>query len=75
MCLHLDSGTVTYSSADEAAVDLRKWGFTVGPIPVRRSKDITMETINILGKRQTGNAHDYQENICEKRLGDYSLGA
>lgn len=72
MRVHLDSGTVTYSSAEEAAEDLRKRGFTVGPIPARRSKDITVETINNLlpwstaGTRRFGNAHDYQENIRER---------
>lgn len=72
MCVHLDSGTVTYSSAEEAAADLRKRGFTVGQIPARRSRDVTVETINTLlpwstaGTRRIGNAHDYHENIRER---------
>lgn len=75
MRVHFDSGTVTYGSAEEAAADLNKRGFTVGPIPTSRSRDITMETINKLRPwstarmRRSGSAHDYQESIREKLRG------
>lgn len=75
MRMHFEAGTVTYSSAEEAAADLRKLGYTVGPIPVTKSKDITVETINKLmpwttaGTRHTGNVHDYQDSIREKLKG------
>ena len=72
MRVHFDSGTVTYSNAEDAAEDLKRRGFTVGPLSLRRSKDITVETINKLlpwstaGTRREGNAHNCQESAHEK---------
>uniref|UniRef100_A0A3Q3GY08 L1 transposable element RRM domain-containing protein n=1 Tax=Labrus bergylta TaxID=56723 RepID=A0A3Q3GY08_9LABR len=43
MRVHFDSGAVTYNSAEEASEDLRRRGFTVGPLPTRKSKDITVD--------------------------------
>ncbi|KAF0039217.1 hypothetical protein F2P81_007452 [Scophthalmus maximus] len=45
---HFHSGTVTYSNAEEAAEYLKRRGFKVGLLPLRRSKDITVETVNKL---------------------------
>lgn len=75
MRVHFDSGTVTFNSAEEAAADQRKRGLSVGPIPRRRSKDITVDSINNLmpwstvGPRCTGDAQDYQESIRERLKG------
>lgn len=75
MRVHFDSGTVTFNSAEEAAADQRKRGLSVGPIPRRRSKDITVDSINNLmpwstvGPRRTGDAQDYQESIRERLKG------
>lgn len=45
--IHVDfaSGMVIFNIAEEA---LRKCGFTVRPMTIRNSKDITVETINSL---------------------------
>ena len=66
MRVPFNSGTVMYSNAEEAVEDLKGRGFTVSLQPLRRSKDITVETINKLlpcstaGTRRAGNVHNYQ---------------
>uniref|UniRef100_A0A3B5Q2F2 L1 transposable element RRM domain-containing protein n=1 Tax=Xiphophorus maculatus TaxID=8083 RepID=A0A3B5Q2F2_XIPMA len=72
MRVHFDSGMVIYSSAEEAALDLRRRGFTVGPVSANRSKVITAEAINnllsmdIVGPRRVGSAPGLRESAREK---------
>lgn len=72
MHIHFDSGMVIYNSEAEAAVDLRRRGFKVGPVSARKSRDITVETINnllpakIVGARHARSTHGLQENAREK---------
>lgn len=72
MRVHLDLGTVTFNNMEETA-DLRKREFTVGPLPIRKTKEITMETVNNLlpwnTTRCSGSTADFQESILEKLKG------
>lgn len=73
--MHLQSGTVTCNNSFEAAEDLAKRGFSVGPIRASRTKGITEETLSRLlpwstvGARRAGNKPDFQEAIREKLRG------
>uniref|UniRef100_A0A096M501 L1 transposable element RRM domain-containing protein n=1 Tax=Poecilia formosa TaxID=48698 RepID=A0A096M501_POEFO len=72
MRVHFDSGMIIYNSAEEAALDLKRCGFAVGPVSANRSKAITAETINnllpmdIVGLRLAVSAPGLRESAREK---------
>lgn len=70
MRVHFDSGTVVFSSAEEAAEGLKRHGFTVGPYLQRDPKSswLKRSTHFCLGL-WWGPVHDYQESIREKLKG------
>ncbi len=75
MRVHLDSGTVTYNTASEAAEDLSKRGFSVGRIRGSKAEGITEETLTkllpwgIAGEHGTGSKSNFQEAVREKLKG------
>lgn len=72
MCVDFDSGTVVYSSAEEAPADLRRCGFKLESVPTKKSKDITVDTINNLlpwntaGVGGAGSSSGLRESAREK---------
>lgn len=72
MRVHFDSGMVLYNNAEEAAADLRRRGYTVGPVATRKPKGITAEMISsilptsVVGPRRAGNTADLRGSAREK---------
>ena len=58
-----------YSNAEEAVEDLKRRGFTVRPLPLRRSKDINkLLSWSTAGTWRAGNVHNYQESARERLM-------
>lgn len=71
MRVFLDSGTVTYESADRAAEDLRARGFPIPSSPEGRQRDATQLNSRWETARRTGpgSSQEYQQRVRGKLRG------
>lgn len=66
MRVFLDSGTVTYESASQAAEDLRAKGFPIQPMPKRTSPEQSTFPWERVREKRNGTGDDYRQRIRDK---------